>query len=92
MRTSANICEICDMPIHHLSDFGTHLDGTINTEFCRFCFQNGLFLEHGITLEQKTEKNIRMAEKTGIPREVCTILPHSTLPTLKRWKGLKPVE
>ncbi len=92
MKTSANICESCGMPMHHLSDFGTNRDSTINTEFCLFCFHDGVFVDHGIKLAQKIEKNINMVEKTDIPREEGTILAHSTLPTLKRWKGLKPVE
>ena len=88
----SNICESCGMPMHHLSDFGTNKDGTVNTEFCRHCYQKGEFTDHGITLEQKIEKNIDLAEKLGMPREEATILARTTLPKLKRWKGLKPVE
>lgn len=92
MKISANICESCGMPMHHLSDFGTNIDGTINTEYCHFCYLQGKFVDHGITLEQKIEKNIAMQRKVSMPREEATILTHSTLPTLKRCKGMKPVE
>lgn len=87
-----NICESCGMPMHHLSDFGTNIDNTINTEFCHFCFLKGRFVDHGISLEQKIEKNIAMAQKMGMPREEAAMKANNTLPKLKRWKDLKPVE
>lgn len=90
--SQSNVCESCGVTMHHLADFGTNRDDTVNTEYCRYCFQRGLFTDHGITLEQKIQKNIDKAPKIGMNREEATIMAHSTLPTLKRWKGLKPVE
>lgn len=86
------VCQSCGMPMYHLADFGTNKDGTVNREYCHHCYLNGNFNDQGISLEQKIEKNITLAEKMGMPREEATILAHSTLPTLKRWKGLKPIE
>ncbi len=76
----------------HLTDFGTNTDGSINTEFCHHCYLKGVFVDHGISLEEKIEKNIDIAHKKGMTREEATIMTHSTLPTLKRWKGMKPIE
>jgi radical SAM superfamily enzyme len=72
------------MPIKHLSDFGTNKDGTVNTEYCHFCFLEGKFVDHGITLEQKIEKEIATAKNMGMSKEEATILTYKTLPTLKR--------
>ena len=91
-HSDKNICQSCGMPMHHLTDYGTNKNGTVNTEYCHFCYLDGKYTDHGITLEHKIEKNISMAEKMGMPREEATILAHTTLPTLKRWKGLKPLE
>ncbi|WP_424367074.1 zinc ribbon domain-containing protein, partial [Maribacter sp.] len=30
------VCQSCGMPIHHLADFGTNKDHTVNTEYCHF--------------------------------------------------------
>jgi len=68
-----NICESCGMPMHKLADFGTNKDSTINTEYCHFCYLQGKFVDHGITFEQKIEKNINMAEKMGMPKEDARI-------------------
>jgi hypothetical protein len=94
MKTSThtNICESCRMPMHKLSDFGTNKDQTVNTEYCHFCYLKGKFVDHGISLEEKIEKNIDIDHKMGMTIEEPTIMAHSTLPTVKRWKGLKPVE
>lgn len=93
METSAknNICQSCGMPMHHLSDFGTNKDDTINMDYCHFCFLKGKFIDHGISLEQKIEKNIGIAHEAGMTLEEATLLARETLPTLKRWKGLKPM-
>jgi hypothetical protein len=80
------------MPMHKLSDFGTNKDQTVNTEYCHFCYLKGKFVDHGISLEEKIEKNIDIDHKMGMTIEEATIMAHSTLPTVKRWKGLKPVE
>lgn len=93
MKTSAtNICENCGMRMHKLADFGTNEDDTINSEYCHYCYLKGKFVDHGISLEEKIEKNIDTTHKMGMIEEEATIMAHSTLPTLKRWKGLKPVE
>ncbi|NNE78312.1 MAG: hypothetical protein HKN31_14710 [Pricia sp.] len=71
MKTSANrnICESCGMPMHHLADFGTNKDDTINTEFCRYCFQNGQFIDHGSTLNQRFRKASKLSRKAQYQRK-----------------------
>jgi hypothetical protein len=53
-----NICQKCDTPIFKLADFGSNKDGIINTEYCRSCYSRGVFVDRGISLEEKIEKNI----------------------------------
>lgn len=91
LTSITNRCESCGMPIHKLADFGTNKDGTINTEYCHFCYLQGKFVDHDISLEEKIEKNINIAHSMGMTKEEATILAHETLPTLKRWKGQKPI-
>jgi len=64
-----NICQSCGMRMYHLTDFGTNSDSSINTEFCNDCFQIGVFVDHGISLEEKIEKNIDIAHNSGMTRE-----------------------
>ncbi len=53
-----NICQQCEIPMHHLANFGSNKDGTINTEYCRSCYSRGVFVDRGISLEEKIELKI----------------------------------
>jgi len=37
-------------------DFGSNEDGTINTEYCHDCYIKGIFVERGVSLEEKIER------------------------------------
>lgn len=80
------ICQSCGMPMQREENFGTNQDGSKNLEYCQFCFQNGKFVDEGITMEQKIIKNIEIAKKMGMPEEKSKELANSTIPKLKRWK------
>ncbi len=74
------------MPMVELTDFGTNKDDSANTEYCRYCYKEGDFTDPGITMEQKIEKNITLAEKMGMTGEDATALANATIPKLRRWK------
>lgn len=79
-----NICQSCGLPMYHLSDFGTNEDDTINTDYCHFCFTKGIFIDHGISLDQKIESNKEITQKTGMTLEKATLLAHKTRQTIKK--------
>ena len=81
-----NICQSCGMPMAKLSDFGTNKDDSENTEYCCYCYKLGDFTNPGITMEQKIEKSITIAEKMGMVREDAIALANATIPELRRWK------
>ncbi|SHJ35238.1 Putative zinc ribbon domain-containing protein [Pseudozobellia thermophila] len=62
---ASNICENCGRPMHHLYDFGTNKDGTINTEYCHSCYVRGKFVNHGKAVGRRPRK------KVGKKREVA---------------------
>lgn len=81
-----NICQSCAMT---LSDdyYGTNSDGSKNNEYCKYCFDNGKFVNNQ-TLEEKIESNIRfwVDEENGITEEIARQKLSELFPTLKRWK------
>jgi hypothetical protein len=81
-----DICQSCGMPLQNEEDFGTNDDGSTNVEYCHFCFQNGSFTDAGITVEEKIEKNIKIATKRGIPEKQARKMALTIIPNLKRWK------
>ena len=60
------ICQSCGMPLQKDEDFGTNASGSKSEEYCFHCFQNGKFLDEGITLPQKINKNVRFAVQMGM--------------------------
>ncbi len=47
------------MPFRKEEDYGTNASGDRSEEYCVYCFENGKFLDEGITLEEKINKNVR---------------------------------
>jgi hypothetical protein len=74
------------MPLQKKEDFGTNASGSKNEEYCFHCFQNGEFLDEGITLQEKINKNVKFAVQMGMFEDEARKLASEVLPKLKRWK------
>ncbi len=81
------ICQSCGMPLQKEEDFGTNIKGNKNKEYCHFCFQNGKFVDEGITMEQKIEKIVEIAQtQIGVSAEKARAMANTIIPKLKRWQ------
>ena len=60
------ICQSCGMPLQKNKDFGSKVGGIKSEEYCFHCFQNGEFLDEGITLQEKINKNVKFAVQMGM--------------------------
>ena len=80
------ICQSCGMPLQKEEDFGTNANGSKSEKYCFHCFQNGEFLDEGITLEGKISKNVKFAVQMGMSEDEAWKLASEVLPKLKRWK------
>jgi hypothetical protein len=79
-------CQSCGMPLRREEDFGTNADGSRSNEYCFHCFQNGKFLDEGITLGEKIEKNVGFSVQMEMSEAQAREMASSVLPKLKRWK------
>jgi len=88
MENQIKICQSCGMPLDKDPGMGgTNVDQSRSDKYCSFCYQSGQFLDEGITLQEKIEKNIRMAvTKMNIPENSAREMAESLLPTLERWR------
>ena len=80
------ICQSCGMPLQNQEDFGTNASGSKSEEYCFHCFQNGKFLDEGITLQEKINKNVKFAVQMGISEHEARKMASTVLPELNRWK------
>jgi hypothetical protein len=65
---------------------GSNLDQSKSDLYCSFCYRDGKFVDEGISLEEKIEKNIKMAMAMNIPENQAREMAYSILPSLRRWQ------
>ena len=80
------ICQSCGMPLTSDDMLSTEKDGTINADYCKWCYKDGEFVDD-VSMEEYIEKCSQFGEQAGMTneqmKEYCTKL----FPTLKRWKS-----
>ena len=78
------ICESCGMPIVSNEQLGINKDGSINNDYCKYCYNHGEFIDN-VTMEKYIEMCSKYGYQAGMTneemKEHCTKL----FPTLKRW-------
>ena len=78
------ICQSCGMPLTEEGLLGTNKDGSINPDYCKYCYDKGEFLQK-VSMEEFIEMCSQFGEQAGMTneqmKEYCTAL----FPTLKRW-------
>jgi len=80
------MCQSYGMPLAKDTDFGTNADGRKSEEYCFHCFKDGKFLDEGITLQEKIEKNVRFGVQMGMKEDVARNMCEKVLPKLERWR------
>ena len=43
-------CQSCTMPIDNIGDRGIEKNGSVSDEYCKYCYQQGVFTAPGITI------------------------------------------
>lgn len=83
-------CQSCGMP---LTDdiLGTNADGSLNDEYCKWCYDKGAFLQD-YTMEQMVDFCVKFVDQVNgvagtnyTPEEYRELLMNQ-FPKLKRWK------
>lgn len=76
------ICQCCGMPLED-DILGRETDGTLNEDYCKWCYDEGTFLTD-CTMEEMID--LCLPHMQGDKQAARTYL-ESVLPTLKRWKN-----
>jgi len=78
-------CQSCSMPLEP-DMAGTEKDGTLSNEYCKYCYQDGVFTSPSMTLEEMKILVKREMEKRSISDDVIQRAV-GALPYLKRWRA-----
>ena len=78
-------CQSCSMPLDNPDLLGTEKDGSKSSEYCKYCYEKGEFINPGMTLTEMTTLVISQMEKMNIDPKAIDMAV-SSLPNLKRWE------
>ncbi len=80
-----HICQSCGMAMHN-SDFGRNADGSVNTDYCKYCYPDGKF-DKDETMEEMIESCVPfyVGEEYDTTEDARRYL-EKLYPTLSRWK------
>ena len=85
-------CQSCGMPLMKDEDFGTNADGSVNQDYCRYCYQDGKFLQD-CTMEEMIEHCSQFVDEVNkqmpkpLTREEYKEMMRGYFPQLKRWRN-----
>ena len=80
------ICQSCGMPIENNSQLGTNQDGSINYDYCKYCYTNGNFID-AVSMQEYIDKCSQFGAQAGMTNEQMKNYCQKLFPTLKRWKN-----
>ena len=82
------ICQSCGMPITIDEQLGINKDGSINQDYCKYCYINGEFIDK-VTMQEYIEMCSKYGFQAGMTNEEMKKYCMKLFPTLKRWKKIK---
>jgi len=84
-------CQSCGMPISKEEDFGTNKDGSLNNEFCVYCYKDGAYTNSDITMEETLEIGLKGIDENPDMNKFMKFLIKKMYPAqlkkLKRWNN-----
>lgn len=83
-------CQSCGMPLQKPEDYGTNENGSLNHEYCCYCYQNGAFTSD-CTMDEMIEHCVGYLDEfnkdnaTQFSKDQAIAEMKAYFPTLKRW-------
>ena len=84
-------CQSCGMPLTREEDCGTNADGSINYDYCQYCYKDGKFLQD-CTMDEMIEHCAQFVDEVNkhmpkpMTREEYIQMMQGFFPMLKRWR------
>ncbi len=85
-------CQSCGMPLTSEEDCGTNADGSINYDYCKYCYADGHFLQE-MTMDQMIEHCAQFVDEVNknmpkpMTRDEYKQMMYGFFPMLKRWRN-----
>lgn len=81
------ICQSCSIPIIDKNELGNNSDGSINADYCSFCYTDGEFV-YDVSMDEMIEISLEYMEELDNEFNKAELkeMMIEVFPTLKRWK------
>lgn len=80
------ICQCCTYPLHNINELGTNKDGTLNTDYCIYCYKDGAWVDPNLTVQGVVDYTIPFMTSPSMSAEQARNYLEDFVPTLKRWR------
>lgn len=80
------ICQSCAMPITSNKELGNNKDGSINNDYCKYCYKDGEFIDK-VSMDKYIDMCSEYAFQANMTKDEMKAYCQKIFPTLKRWKG-----
>ena len=80
------ICQSCGMPIVSDDQLGVNKDGSVNNDYCKYCYDRGEFIDK-VSMEEYIDMCSQYGAQAGMTNEEMKALCTRLFPTLKRWRA-----
>ena len=80
------ICQSCGMPLKSESELGTEKDGTLNFDYCKYCYKSGEFIDK-VDMNEYIDMCSKFGFQAGMTNEEMKAFCEKLFPKLKRWKA-----
>jgi hypothetical protein len=80
------LCQSCGIPLDNDAIKGTEKNGLKNQEYCKFCYDQGGFINPNLTIDEMKERVENQMKKLKLSDEAIQEAI-SVLPPLNRWKS-----
>ena len=84
-ETKNRICQSCGMPMPEDDLLGKNKDGSINNDYCKYCYDNGEFIDN-VTMEEYIDICSLYGEQAGMTNDEMKEYLTKLFPSLKRWR------
>lgn len=86
MESGPRICQSCGMPLVNPEDFGTMESREPALMYCKYCYQQGKFTEHNVTIKALAARGAKiLSDMYQIPIDKAEAFSSQHLQYLKRW-------
>ena len=79
------ICQSCGMPLTNPEQIWTNADGSMNQDYCIYCYKDGKFIDD-VSMEEYIDMCAQYWAQAGMTNEEMKDYCAKLFPTLKRWK------